>query len=307
MKEIKRTWNFYTAWNWQQELEDLNAQSDAGWQLMHGGLICSRFKYQPDVRYRYQLDYPGRMEDMPRYLETFRDQGWEFVNHSGNGWYYFRKPYDPAADPAEYEIHTDRSSLNQMTGRWVKLAAGLGAGIGLMTLMVLFLFLRRPNLPYGLLLAEMLLVTLLLVRGIVLIRRQDVKKIIPHDARKFLAVFLLYTACLVGFLVLSANRTNISVMHQGDYVHENPDDAQTTTGWLGFEVKYPDNYYLTLDLETEHPVTFWLEHADGTVYYTVTGDRAHEENLKLRLKKGSYEVKITYEEEGEQKIIFDLD
>lgn len=307
MKEIKRTWNFYSAWNWQQELEDLNTQSRQGWQLMHGGLICSRFKYQPDVEYRYQLDYPGKVDEMPRYLETFRDQGWEFVNHSGNGWYYFRKPYDPAADPSEYEIHTDRASLKQMTGRWVKLAAALTAGIGLMTLMILFLFLRQPTLPHGLLLAEMAIITLMLVRGMVLIRRQDVKKTIPHDAGKFLVGFLIYTLCLVGAIVLADHRPSLSVMQQGYYNHETPDAAQTTTGWMAFNVEYPDNYFLSLDLETEHPVTLWLEHADGTVYYTVTGDHATVNNHKLRLKKGDYEVKITYEQEGEQKIAFDLD
>lgn len=306
MKQTKRTWNFYTAWNWQQELDDLNARSAQGWQLTHGGLFSSKFKYQPDVQYRYQLDYPGKIDEMPRYLETFRDQGWEFVNHSGNGWYYFRKVYDPKADPEEYEINTDRTSLRQMTGRWVKLAGGIAAGIGLWLLLVLFLFLRQPQWPYVLILAEMVLIMLMLVRGILQIRRKDVKKVIRHDALKFFLLILLYTGCLIGFFVLAGNRPHIQVMHQGYYIHENPEDEQTVTGWLAFDVKYRDNYYLNLDVEAEHPITLWLEDEKGAVFYTVTGHAVHEDGLKLRLSRGSYEVKIAYEQEGEQKVEMEL-
>lgn len=79
-RQYKTSHRVYTAWNYQKEIEDLNKASEQGWQLIKGGCFSSKFKWNPDVRYRYQIDYPGKVEDMGRYIETFREQGWEFIN-----------------------------------------------------------------------------------------------------------------------------------------------------------------------------------------------------------------------------------
>ena len=34
MKEYKTTHRLYSAWNYQREIDDLNAQSEKGWQLV---------------------------------------------------------------------------------------------------------------------------------------------------------------------------------------------------------------------------------------------------------------------------------
>ena len=34
MKEYKRVWNVYAAWDYTREIEDLNKMSDNGWQLI---------------------------------------------------------------------------------------------------------------------------------------------------------------------------------------------------------------------------------------------------------------------------------
>ena len=99
MKRYKKKYNVYSAWNYEQEVLDLNAQSEKGWQLVTGKSFSHKYEYKPEVCYRYQLDYlPGISitQEMPRLLDTYRDQGWEFVNKTFNGWYYFRKAYDPA-------------------------------------------------------------------------------------------------------------------------------------------------------------------------------------------------------------------
>lgn len=92
-RQYKTAHKVYTAWNYQKEIEDLNKASEQGWQLIKGGCFSSKFKWNPDVCYRYQIDYPGKVEDMGRYIETFREQGWEFINATFNGWHYFRKAY----------------------------------------------------------------------------------------------------------------------------------------------------------------------------------------------------------------------
>ena len=80
----KNSYKMYSAWNYQKEVEDLNKASEQGWQLVRGGCFHSRFVKNPDVQFRYQLDF-GKIEDMGRYIETFREQGREYINSTFNG------------------------------------------------------------------------------------------------------------------------------------------------------------------------------------------------------------------------------
>ena len=48
--EYKTSHKAYAAWNYRQEIEDLNRASEQGWQLVRGGCFCSRFVKNPDVR-----------------------------------------------------------------------------------------------------------------------------------------------------------------------------------------------------------------------------------------------------------------
>lgn len=124
-KEYKTRWKAYAAWEYRLELNDLNQASEQGWQLVRGGLLKSKFKKDDSVVYRYALDYNGNIQDPDRYQETFREQGWEYINATSNGWHYFRKVYDPTLPEEEYEIYTDCSSLAQMKRRWQRLALAM--------------------------------------------------------------------------------------------------------------------------------------------------------------------------------------
>ena len=117
MKGYKRVFNVYSAWDYAREIEDLNKMSEKGWQLVKGGLLSNLYQKNDDLRYRFQLDYNPKIKDMGRYIETFREQGWEYVNSTINGWNYFRKLYDEAADD-DYEIYNDSQSLKEMQSKW---------------------------------------------------------------------------------------------------------------------------------------------------------------------------------------------
>ena len=121
MRNKKHRYAMYPAWEYQQELDDLNALSEAGWQLEKGGCFHSVFYRDETVRYRYAVDYNQSIDDPARYRDTFAEQGWEFVSDTFNGWHYFRKKYDPALPPAEYEIYTDEQSVQDMASRWSRL------------------------------------------------------------------------------------------------------------------------------------------------------------------------------------------
>ena len=117
MKGYKRVFNVYSAWDYAREIEDLNKMSEKGWQLVKGGLLSNLYQKNDDLRYRFQLDYNPKIKDMGRYIETFREQGWEYVNSTINGWNYFRKLYDEAARD-DYEIYNDSQSLKEMQAKW---------------------------------------------------------------------------------------------------------------------------------------------------------------------------------------------
>ncbi len=141
-RQYKRVFKPFAVWNYREEVEYLNDASAKGWQLVRS-TFGTKFKWNPDVRYCYQTDYTGKIEDMGRYLETFREQGWEYV-FSCMGWHYFRKPYDPTLPESEYEIFTDRDSLNERNSRWIKRMAIVAALNGLIAVAMLVRFLLAP-------------------------------------------------------------------------------------------------------------------------------------------------------------------
>lgn len=307
MKETKRTWNFYSAWNWQQEIDDLNAQSDAGWQLMHGGLFGSRFKYQPHVRYRYQLDFPGKIDEMPRYLEIFREQGWEFVNKTVNGWYYFRKPYDPAADDSAYEINTDRASIDAMAGRWVKIGTIFSVIMGIMLLLLAVMLVLHPTLAMASLLLAMLPMFIMMVRGIVLIRREDKKRTIRHDGKWVGACLLAFVIFYIGFVVMAANRPQVDYRCINTEAEPIAAELTQATEWMGFEIPYPDFYYFSLGLKADAPMTVTVTDENGDAVYTFTGEVSKAEDEQLWLKKGAYRVYLSDFAGSSHQVVFKMD
>lgn len=122
MGKLKTSHKAYAAWDYKKEIEDLNQKSREGWQLIKGGCFRSVFEQDEQVVCRYQLDYNTDIENRMRYIETFREQGWEYMNSTFNGWHYFRKPYDSDLPEEEYEIYTDSSGFSEMEQRWTRLA-----------------------------------------------------------------------------------------------------------------------------------------------------------------------------------------
>lgn len=125
MKNTKVERAVYAAWDYELEIDHLNEMSEQGWQLVRGGCFRTKYERKDGVVYRYQLDHNVGIKDRVRYIDTFREQGWEYVNSTFNGWHYFRKLYDPAKPQEEYEIYTDRPSMVEMAGRLSKLMLAL--------------------------------------------------------------------------------------------------------------------------------------------------------------------------------------
>lgn len=289
-KNTKTIWKMYSAWNYEKEIEDLNKLSEQGWQLVKGGLLHSKFKKEPGVRFRYQLEYRD-VEDMGRYIETFREQGWEYVNSTFNHWHYFRKAWDPALPEEAYEIFTDRESLREMSKGWIRAAliaivllAGFAVSRGIRMI-------DKPQLPTLVQLLALLLEIGLLLRGVLIMRNPDASRNRRHDSAVLTAILVVALFGAVAALPLTLLRPSFSTEQRASAV----DEPIVDNRWVDFTVKYPDNYYLDLELEAEKPMTFAIYNEAGEAVYTCTESSFQQKDIRLRLEPGTYQYSMSCE------------
>ena len=281
--QYKTSWNVYSAWNYEKEIEDLNRASEQGWQLVKGGCFHSRFVKRPEIRYRYQLDFQ-KPDDLGRYIEIFREQGWEYINSTFNGWNYFRKIYDPSRPEESYEIFTDRESLREMNGRWVKIAAALAVFIGIMTLTAGFRLIRRPCLPYLVQMLTFLLECVFLLRGAFIMNDQDRDRSRSGENTLLLAFFAALVIGCFSFTAMESARPRMQTLMQAESVSEPVKDDR----FNDFRVLYPDFYYLDLKGESAEPMTLEILDQAGEAVFSRTGTEIGGERIRLKLSRGQY-------------------
>lgn len=123
----------FMPWCREAEQDQYNEESRRGWHLSQRTFRSMTYEYDPDVEYRYAIDY-RYWHDESRYLELFEEDGWELAGTIGDAfdsagrfvtldssrdntagcWYIFRKKYDPLRPEAEYEIATDDESIQAL-------------------------------------------------------------------------------------------------------------------------------------------------------------------------------------------------
>lgn len=296
MGEYKRKFGFYAAWNYELEIEDLNEMSAKGWQLINGGCFFSKFKKNPDIQYRYQLDYQPSIEDKGRYIETFREQGWEYVSSTFNGWHYFRKLYDATKPEEEYEIFTDASSAREMNNRW--------ATVGMVLALIWFLLFARKLCsmilyPNVLTFAQVVYlggILAVFIRGVV--RMKNSEK--PKNARLDKGLGILFLVWMFGGLIIGSklmeNRPIFNYSHiSGEFgqIPELSAGFEEATQWLVFDVKYEDNYYMDIEVDTSSPLCISVVSETGEIIHSWTEEEYKEKDIRLHLEKGSYSVYLS--------------
>lgn len=129
MKEKKVSYKTFMAWEYDKEEAYLNRLSKEGWQVEAGGCFHTKLAKDDSVVYRYRLDFnPDAMknrEEKQRYIETFADDGWEFINETYNGWIYLRKEEKPGMTEEDFFIYSDRESLMELVKRFMRMIYGL--------------------------------------------------------------------------------------------------------------------------------------------------------------------------------------
>ena len=294
MKEYKRVWNVYSAWDYTREIEDLNKRSEQGWQLIKGGLFSNIFKKNNDVRYRYQLDFNQKIEDMGRYIETFHEQGWEYVNSTWNGWHYFRKIYDPALSSEEFEIYNDSESLKEMHAKWQKLGIGALVILSLFAVLELIFTIRWPRFYSAILVLTLIIEAIVIGRGVYVLRnpqRADGHKRSWNGAPAFFIVLLLGVA---GSLVLMGLRNNYSFNTKSEVYESISSNIADAVDWGKVKVVYPDFYSFEVSGYTGSPMTWALVNAQtGEVVSQIRTDSSKvkfKEVHKMFLKSGTYKL-----------------
>lgn len=290
MGEYKRKFGFYFAWNYELELDDLNELSAKGWQLIKGGCFCNKFKKNTELQYRYQLDYQPNIEDKGRYIETFREQGWEYISSTFNGWHYFRKLYDATKPEEEYEIFTDEGSSKEMSRRWVI--------FGMVCLAILLIFLtvqvvwmiRWPKLPTLVRIIYLGVIFAVLLRGTLVMRKPGGDRNSGFD-RWLVPLFLIwvFVGSYIGTALVEA-RPYCSWMNMSAEYAPISANLEEATNWLPIEVKYPDNYYLDLKIDAGAPLCVSFVDEEMNVIYSVKAANFEEENIRMWLDKGEYNI-----------------
>ncbi len=291
MGEYKRKFGVYAAWNYELKLDEFNEMSEQGWQLLGVGLFSRRYKKNAEVRYRYQMDFHPNIEDKGRYLETYREQGWEYVSSTFNGWYYFRKLYDQSFSEEEYEIFTDTSSRREMNNRWLLVGIVLSLVLALLLAVCSWMMITQPDMPFlvCILYISVLLATAL--RGIVVMRKTKASKRNPVD--KWLMNICLVTVFVgtVGNIWLLEKRPQFGFSSIAESRGAISKDLEEATGMGVFKVNYRDNYYLDVEADAVAPFCISLVDEKGTVIYEVVTEPEYKvENIRLQLEKGTYSV-----------------
>ena len=294
MKEYKRVWNVYAAWDYTREIEDLNKMSDKGWQLIKGGLFSNRYKKNDSMHYRYQIDFNPKIEDMGRYIETFREQGWEYVNSTFNGWHYFRKLYDKTGE--DYEIYNDSQSLKEMQAKWQKMGRVAIVTVTLLAVLELIFTIRWPRLYSAVLTLTLIIEAFVISRGVFILRntqRADGHKRSWNGAPTFMIVLLLG---MVSTLVLMGLRNNNRFNTKSEVYSPISSNIADAVDWGDVKVTYPDFYSFEVSGYAGSPMTWAVVNEQtGEVVSQIRTDsskdgKKFEEKHKILLKRGNYKL-----------------
>ncbi len=289
-KDYRRSFKMYPAWNYEEEIKDLNAASEKGWQLVRGGCFNSKFVNNPYIRYRYQMDY-RKIDDMGRYIETFREQGWEYINSTFNGWHYFRKLYDPSLPEDAYEIFTDSDSIKEMNRRWAHLALAIAVMLALFALISSARLFYRPTLPAVIQTLTFVIESAVLLRGVFIMRNPLSSRGRRGDSAIITVFLTVIILSAVSSIALSQLRPSLWTNQQTDSIDEPIIDNR----WVDFQVSYPDNYYLDLDIDASAPLTFAVVDEAGESMYSVTETAFHEQGIRMKLPRGTYSFSMSCE------------
>lgn len=303
-REYKTVYKAYAAWECDKEIAALNMESEKGWQLIKGNIFSAKFKWNPEIQYRYQLDHQNKIEEMGRYIETYREQGWEYVNTTFNGWSYFRKLYDSSLPEEEYEIFSDTASKEEMHQSWIKIIMFMAVLMAIAVITNMIHLVQLPTLPNKWEAIVSVFALAVLVLFVVLLKNPETRQ--KMKLGYVFALAILITCGNIGEAKLLDLRPITNCSHISGVAGPIPADMESATEWLDFDVSYKDSYFMNLEIEADNPVTFTIVNEANETIYTVRESNYEEENYRLELEKGNYRIYFMDFEQGSLDVHMEL-
>ncbi len=311
MKKRKKEHRTYAAWNYDKEIERYNQKSKEGWQVTKMGCFSQTYEWDDTISYRYQIDYNADVmgNERHRYITTFEEQGWEYVNSIFNGWHCFRKKYRAELPAEEYEIYTDNSSKNEMLGRWIRLA-------GIMSIVSLALliskswhFFERISLLTGVdVLLFLVLFLMISLGGLSMYRLREGK---TAKRRSPIGLIIIVLLVLLGssFYFMFNRPVNSCYLKTDAKSIVSYQDASKSGYYKlnGFIVAYPDYYYLDLELNNDYRTEVVILDENDQVVYRKMGTTDKLKDERLKLGRGNYSIGIVIDESVEAGSFFEME
>lgn len=203
MKNHKTTYWVYGAWEADKEIDALNNKSKEGWQVVKGGCFHTKFERNDNIQHRYQIDFNTNIKDKQRYIETFEEQGWKYINSTFNGWHYFKKVYDKSLPEEEYQIYTDNESYKEMLNKSIRLFNFITVALILADILFAYIYFKTPEVPV---LIDIVLYTALILcmqMGAFIMRKKRDNREYQVKLPILQSMFTIWIAAMVAFYIWS--------------------------------------------------------------------------------------------------------
>ncbi len=282
----KRSTKLYAIWDYEIEIEDLNRESENGWQLIQGKCFGNKFEKDNSVIYRYQLDYNNAIGNENEYFNMFKEQGWEYINSTFNGWHYFKKVYDPTQQESEYQIYTDISSKKGMVSKFVRLMLLVTTAVLLSNFALLYSFIESPKIASSGVVFLFLCILYLPIKTLVGAKKMVQEKI-PKRRTKIGAYFVVL--CLLMLLSIAGNSGQVIVHMDNSYMVT----EDTRVNSFIYMTEMSDFYYVDLKTMDKFETKIVISDTEGNIKYEKSGINLVENHKRIFLQKGEYICTIT--------------
>jgi|LSQX01.3.fsa_nt_gb hypothetical protein len=284
----------YFAWDYDREEAKVNSMAKDGWQLKKGGLFHHTYE-RSNKSYRYKIDYNSsakfNYESYRRYITLFEEQGWELINSTFNGWYYFRKPYIEGSNENEYELYTDDFSLRDMLSRWTFIAKIIQVYFTVFFVLNLIHFILEKRYFNGFAILGSLFGILVFQSGITSMKRKSVREE-NHSAKRINVSLLLFIGMLLSIILMVAtpNKYHYDYWLKYTQLANNDTEKRIET----FTIEKDNSYMLDIKNSGDRGIIRVRILKDDSVIYNI-GGLNYSLTTRLELKKGEYQIEIEYD------------
>lgn len=289
----KRKIGIYLAWDYDKEEAKINSMAKEGWQLKKAGLFFHKYE-RSDNNYRYKIDFNTKVkfnnEEYRRYLSFFEEQGWELIDDTFNGWYYFRKPYIKGSNEEDYELYTDNETLKHMLNRWNLI------GRIFQVLFMIFLMLNAISFildkGYSNIFAVLssLFGIFLFQCGIISMNRKSVQNENKEIKKNYLG-FVLFFGFIISFILIFTSKDKYYYEYKFEYSQEINKESEKVIG--NMPIDKDGLYALDISSKNERGIVWIQILKDNNTIISVSGKDYNATN-KLDLKKGDYQIVVEF-------------